>query len=91
MGQFHVEQRTKDGFFNATSLMKQWNEALGANFTVEEFVDTYVPIAVKSRIVGNRNGEVYLPLALEPQLRLHVANYDLELYDKINPTIAVND
>lgn len=25
MGQFHVEQRTKDGMFNATSLLKQWN------------------------------------------------------------------
>lgn len=26
MGMFSVEQRTKDGFFNATALMKQWNE-----------------------------------------------------------------
>lgn len=26
MGVFQVEQRTSDGFFNATSLMKQWNE-----------------------------------------------------------------
>lgn len=26
MGQFNVEQRTKDGMFNATSLLKQWND-----------------------------------------------------------------
>jgi hypothetical protein len=26
MGDFKVVQRTKDGFFNATSLLKQWNE-----------------------------------------------------------------
>lgn len=26
MGQFKVEQRTKDGMFNATALLKQWNE-----------------------------------------------------------------
>ena len=26
MGNFDVIQRTKDGFFNATSLLKQWNE-----------------------------------------------------------------
>lgn len=26
MGVFEVEQRTKDGMFNATQLMKQWNE-----------------------------------------------------------------
>jgi hypothetical protein len=25
MGQFQVQQRTKDGMFNATALMKQWN------------------------------------------------------------------
>ena len=91
MGQFHVEQRTKDGFFNATALLRQWNDVLGANFTVEEFIDSYVPAAVKSRIVDNFNGKVYLPLALEPQLRLYVANYDLELYDKINPTITISN
>lgn len=90
MGQFKVEQRTKDGFFCATELLRQWNETLDTNFTIEEFVNSYVPTAVKSRIVDNRNGEVYLPLALEPQLRLYVANYDLDLYDKINPTITVN-
>lgn len=26
MGQFQVVQRTKDGMFNATALIKQWNE-----------------------------------------------------------------
>jgi hypothetical protein len=26
MGQFNVEQRTRDGFFNATDLIKQWNK-----------------------------------------------------------------
>ena len=25
MGQFQVQQRTKDGMFNATAMMKQWN------------------------------------------------------------------
>ena len=28
MGNFDVIQRTKDGFFNATSLLKQWNEVV---------------------------------------------------------------
>lgn len=28
MGQFKVEQRTRDGFFCASSLLKQWNEAV---------------------------------------------------------------
>lgn len=49
MGEFKVVQRTKDGFFNATSLLKQWNEkALSerklSNFfasdKTEEFIKT---------------------------------------------------
>lgn len=28
MAQFNVEQRTKDGMFNATALLKQWNKAV---------------------------------------------------------------
>lgn len=31
MGQFAVEQRTKDGMFNATALMKQWNRYVSEN------------------------------------------------------------
>lgn len=29
MGDFEVTQRTKDGFFNATELLKQWNKKAG--------------------------------------------------------------
>ena len=28
MGNFEVIQRTKDGFFNATALLKQWNNSI---------------------------------------------------------------
>ena len=31
MGNFHVEQRTKDGFFNATDLLRQWNSVSNLN------------------------------------------------------------
>lgn len=31
MGQFAVEQRTKDGMFNATALMRQWNQYVSEN------------------------------------------------------------
>lgn len=37
MGKFDVKQRTSDGFFNATSLLKQWNE----NSTSERKLDNY--------------------------------------------------
>lgn len=51
MGDFHVEQRTKDGMFNATDLLKQWNASSGQqkdiahyfeNSSTEEFVNALI-------------------------------------------------
>lgn len=56
MGQFHVEQRTKDGMFNATALLKQWNlhtqnsgdvkkkdlDDFFANKNVQEFIEALI-------------------------------------------------
>lgn len=39
MGNFEVLQRTKDGFFNATKLLKQWNESLGMKKEVSKFFE----------------------------------------------------
>lgn len=39
MGQFHVEQRTKDGMFNATALLKQWNESSGMKKEINDYLD----------------------------------------------------
>ena len=39
MGQFEVEQRTKDAMFNATSLLKQWNENSGQSKEVTKFFE----------------------------------------------------
>lgn len=37
MGNFLVEQRTKDSMFNATNLLKQWNEASGEKKEITKF------------------------------------------------------
>lgn len=51
MGDFKVNQRTSDGMFNATELLKQWNETKGQqkqmihffeNNATEEFIDAIV-------------------------------------------------
>lgn len=51
MGDFHVEQRTKDGMFNATDLLKQWNISSGQqkdiahyfeNNSTEEFINALI-------------------------------------------------
>lgn len=39
MGEFSVKQRTKDGFFNATELLKQWNRISGMKKEVTKFLD----------------------------------------------------
>lgn len=51
MGEFQVAQRTKDGMFNATALLNQWNNASGQqkymahyfeNKATNEFVETLI-------------------------------------------------
>jgi L-rhamnose mutarotase len=39
MGSFYVFQRTKDGMFNATELLKQWNVKTGAKKEVSKFFE----------------------------------------------------
>lgn len=39
MQDFEVLQRTKDGFFNATKLLKQWNNKLGMQKEVSKFFE----------------------------------------------------
>ena len=39
MGAFDVEQRTKDGMFNATNLLRQWNESTGEKKEVTKFFE----------------------------------------------------
>lgn len=37
MGQFQVQQRTKDGMFNATALLKQWNEKMKSDKRLQSY------------------------------------------------------
>ena len=39
MGQFQVEQRTKDGMFNATALLRQWNETANAKKEIKDYLE----------------------------------------------------
>ena len=39
MGQFEVLQRTKDGMFNATALLRQWNESTNNNKRLQDFFE----------------------------------------------------
>ncbi len=39
LANFKVEQRTKDGMFNATALLKQWNEANGQQKAIAHYLE----------------------------------------------------
>ena len=39
MGKFNVIQRTKDGMFNATDLLRQWNTSSGEKKEIYKFFD----------------------------------------------------
>lgn len=39
MGEFEVTQRTSDGMFNATELMKQWNSTNGSKKEIKHFLE----------------------------------------------------
>lgn len=59
MGCFSVEQRTKDGMFNATSLLKQWNVRAGEKKEIKKFFENQNTKEFISALIEeeNLNGE----------------------------------
>lgn len=59
MGCFSVEQRTKDGMFNATSLLKQWNVSAGEKKEIKKFFENQNTKEFISALIEeeNLNGE----------------------------------
>lgn len=60
MGCFSVEQRTKDGFFNATALLKQWNENSGQQKQMSHYTDNastqeFITALLKEENLKERN------------------------------------
>ena len=58
MGEFEVYQRTKDGYFSATKLLKQWNQANGSDKRLESFFEnksTTEFISVLSEDLNSKN------------------------------------
>lgn len=55
MGEFKVVQRTKDGFFNATELLKQWNHHSGMKKEVGDYFDNHSTNELISTIIEREN------------------------------------
>ena len=64
MGNFLVFQRTSDGFFNATALLKQWNASLGQKKSIAHYFENdatkqFVSV-IESRENFKHRNSVYL-------------------------------
>lgn len=55
MGEFEVEQRTVDGFFNATALLKQWNVHNGAKKDLKHYFENQSANELINTIVEREN------------------------------------
>lgn len=55
MGQFNVEQRTKDGMFNATALLKQWNESNGTEKKIAHYFENSATQEFISALISEEN------------------------------------
>lgn len=55
MGQFNVEQRTKDGMFNATALLKQWNECNGTKKELKKYLENDSTKEFLSTLISEEN------------------------------------
>lgn len=60
MGNFTVEQRTKDSMFNATSLLKQWNDANGqqkqiVHYTENAATKEFIKALIEEENIKERN------------------------------------
>lgn len=55
MGQFKVAQRTKDGFFNATELLKQWNSTTSSKKKIEHYFDNQSANELIDTIIKREN------------------------------------
>lgn len=55
MGDFKVNQRTSDGMFNATELLKQWNEKSGQQKKLDHFFENNATEEFINAIVSEEN------------------------------------
>lgn len=82
--EFVLRVRLKDKMFNATDIVKQWCNAFNIiERNVYDYIEDYLPKEIRANVVEIEDDVVRLPIVLEPQLRMCIADYDFDLYDKM--------
>lgn len=55
MGRFKVNQRTKDAYFNATELLRQWNVTTGSNKEIKDYLSNKSTKELIATIIEREN------------------------------------
>lgn len=67
MGQFNVSQRTKDGFFCATALLKQWNEYADNQQNSNGGNSPYLKTKDLKEFFSNKNTDEFISALMEEE------------------------
>lgn len=93
MGEFEVTQRTKDGFFNATELLKQWNKHSGqqkqmVHYTENDSTKQFVKALITEEKLKERNSVLIQSRGKKGGTWMHpILFIDFAMW--INPTFKV--
>lgn len=93
MGQFNVEQRTKDGFFNATALLNQWNKQSGqqkqmVHYTENAGTQEFINALMQEENLKERNSVLLQTRGKNGGTWMHpIAFIDFAMW--LNPTFKV--
>jgi len=55
MGEFDIYQRTKDGFFNATKILKQWQDKTGSQKQLDHYFENKATKELINRYIERKN------------------------------------
>ena len=86
MGQFNVLQRTKDGMFNATALLNQWNKATGDKKEITKFFENQATKQFIEALMEEENLHTQNLAYVKSRASRHNDGYSVGNHD-INPIL----
>lgn len=89
MGNFDVSQRTKDGMFNGTLLLSQWNKSIGANGRKGKRVDDFLNLESTKQFLNALNEDI-LNTENPRYLKTHISDRGKNGGTWMNPLLFID-
>ena len=89
MGNFDVSQRTKDGMFNGTLLLSQWNKSIGANGRKGIRVDDFLNLESTKQFLNALNEDI-LNTENPRYLKTHISDRGKNGGTWMNPLLFID-